>query len=34
MNLYVETQVLPQDQTIWLDNPPCRVAKDLLAELA
>ena len=34
MNLYVETRVLPQDQTIWLDNPPCRVARDLLAELA
>jgi aminoglycoside phosphotransferase (APT) family kinase protein len=34
MNLYVERGVLPADQMVWLNNPPCEIAKALYAELA
>jgi aminoglycoside phosphotransferase (APT) family kinase protein len=33
MNLYVERGQLPADQTIWLNNPPCSIARDLLDEI-
>jgi len=34
MNLYVERGVMPADQMVWLNNPPCEIAKALLAELS
>jgi len=33
MNLYVERGLLPADQTMWRDNPPGAIARDLLTEL-
>ena len=32
MNRWVELGRLPKDQTVWRDNPPAAIAKDLLAE--
>jgi len=34
MNLYVEQGHMPADHTMWRDNPPARIAEDLLAELS
>jgi aminoglycoside phosphotransferase (APT) family kinase protein len=34
MNLYVEQGAMPADQTFWLNNPPCEIARTLLGELS
>jgi len=34
MNLYVERGNLPADHTMWRDNPPAKIAEDLLSELS